>query len=69
MKTLAITLLAAGLLGLYGFFQGAIKGEIKWEANKSLTGAQARMVGMASLAIGLVLLAAGGFLAYRVLLR
>jgi hypothetical protein len=69
MKYLAIALLAFGCLGLFAFYLGAIKGEIKWEPDKPLTGSQARMVGIVSLIVGLVLLAAGGYLALRVLGR
>ena len=69
MKYLAITLLGFGCVALFAFYLGAIKGEIKWEADKPLTGSQARMVGIVSLVVGLVMIAAGGYLALRVLNR
>ncbi|HEV7299428.1 MAG TPA: hypothetical protein VGN72_08710 [Tepidisphaeraceae bacterium] len=67
MKYLAITLLGFGLVALFAFYLGAIKGEIKWDADKPLTGQQARTVGIISLIVGLIMIAAGGFLAMRVL--
>jgi hypothetical protein len=69
MKSLAIALLGFGAVALVGFYLGAIKGEIKWEANKTLTGSQARLVGIVSLIIGLIMLAAGGYLFLQVLNR
>jgi len=63
MKGLAVTLIGSGFLGLFGFYLGAIKGEIKWSPEEKFTGAKARVVGMISLLIGLVLLAVGGYMA------
>jgi hypothetical protein len=65
MKLLATLLLGLGVTALFAFYLGAIKGEIKWEADKPLTGAQARTVGVVSLFVGLAMIAAGGYLAYR----
>jgi hypothetical protein len=67
MKYLAMTLLGFGCVALFAFYLGAIKGEIKWEPDKPLTGSRARMVGIVSLIIGLVMIAAGGYLAFQVL--
>ena len=69
MKYLAIALLGFGLVALFAFYLGAIKGEIKWEADKPLTGSQARLVGVVSLIVGLVMIGAGGYLGLQVLSR
>lgn len=69
MKSLAVVLLGFGCVAVYAFYLGAIKGEIKWEPDKPLTGSQARRVGIVSLLVGLVMIAAGGYLALRVLAR
>jgi hypothetical protein len=66
MKLVAIPL-AFGVIGLVAFYMGVIKGEIKWSPEKMITGAQARMIGVAGLLLGLVLIAVGGYLAFRVL--
>lgn len=69
MRHLAIVLLGFGFVALFAFYLGAIKGEIKWEPEKTLTGAKARMVGIVSLVVGLIMIAAGGYLAFRVFSR
>lgn len=69
MRFLAIALLASGCMGLIFFYQGVVKGQIKWNPEKTLTGSQARMLGLASLIVGLAMLAAGGYVAYQVLSR
>jgi hypothetical protein len=69
MKFLAITLLGFGALALFAFSLGAIKGEIKWSPDQLLTGSRARLIGIASLLVGLVMIAAGGYLAFRVLTK
>lgn len=65
MRYLAIALLGFGGLALFAAYLGIIKGEIKWEPDKPLTGAQARMAGFISLIVGLLMVATGGFLGYR----
>lgn len=69
MRYLAITLLGLGCVALFAFYLGAIKGEIKWEPDKPLTGSQARMVGIIGLVVGLAMIAAGGYLGLQVLGR
>lgn len=66
MKHLAILLLGLGCVALFAFYLGAIKGEIKWSPDKPLHGAQARMVGIVGLIVGLPMIAAGGYLALQV---
>jgi hypothetical protein len=69
MRNLAIALLGFGGVALFGFYLGAIKGEIKWSPDKPLTGSQARMLGIACLIVGLIMIAVGGYLGYQVLSR
>lgn len=67
MKNIAIVLIGFGCVALVGFYLGVIKGEIKWEKDKALTGANARVLGFACLVVGLAMIATGGWMGYQVL--